>query len=650
MIRKDLAASRLSVFTKTTKLSLTVLSLAVIALVSAIGFGRTTTLVHADKGKDGRDLASLRTVSVPEPANLGRYIKNRSAAIALGKALFWDQQVGSDGQSCASCHFHAGADNRSKNQLNPGFRAIPSDHSFQLAGANYQLKASDFPLYKLADPNNRDSAVLSDTNDVVSSQGVRNFTFTGNGSGTSGTENGTSNPDADFSVTGINVRRVEPRNTPTVINTVFNYRNFWDGRARNEFNGRNPFGDLDPSAKLLRVTTPGQNPVEVQLGADASLRLDNSSAASQADGPPLSDLEMSYGNKTFQMLGRKMLGLTPLGTQLVATDDSVLGTPLSKSPLQGINGSYPQMIRDAFESEWWDSDRVIQINGNGSITILPAGTPLDDSKFTMMEYNFSLYWGLSIQLYEATLISDESPFDRYMEGDRSALTKQQEKGLGIFTGKGHCAECHNGAELTDAAVSSIEANGLTERAELADSSTEALRDVGFHNSGTRRINDDIGLGDNAPSGQPLSEARRAAGPGDTVAVNGTFKTPGLRNVELSGPFFHNGGEMTLRQVVQMYSRGGNFAEATLDKEIRKLGLSSGDIDAVVAFLKSLTDERVRMHSAPFDHPELIVPNGAIGTNTAVINDGTGNAIESKITLPAVGKNGLATAPKNFLQP
>src|SRR5438132_1497970 len=60
-------------------------------------------------------------------------------------------------------------------------------------------------------------------------------------------------PDPVFNVGGINVRGVEPRNTPTMINAVFNHRNFWDGRARFEFNGRNPIGKLDPTAKVLRV-------------------------------------------------------------------------------------------------------------------------------------------------------------------------------------------------------------------------------------------------------------------------------------------------------------------------------------------------------------------------------------------------------------
>ena len=69
---------------------------------------------------------SLKTVPVPEPTNLGDFVKDRQAAIRLGKALFWDMQVGSDGMTaCATCHFSSGmADTRSKNQLSPGLKRI----------------------------------------------------------------------------------------------------------------------------------------------------------------------------------------------------------------------------------------------------------------------------------------------------------------------------------------------------------------------------------------------------------------------------------------------------------------------------------------------------------------------------------------------
>jgi cytochrome c peroxidase len=104
---------------------------------------------------------SLKTVKVPEPDNLNDFVKDKVAAIALGKVLFWDMQVGSDGiQSCATCHFHAGADNRSKNQLSPGLLRVNADKSpnpdktvFTIGGApNYQLEAGRLPIPQAGRP------------------------------------------------------------------------------------------------------------------------------------------------------------------------------------------------------------------------------------------------------------------------------------------------------------------------------------------------------------------------------------------------------------------------------------------------------------------------------------------------------------------
>lgn len=223
----------------------------------------------------------LGQVSVPKPAKLADYVQDEKAAIALGKSLFWDMQLGSDGiQSCASCHFHAGADNRSKNQLNPGLGDV-----FDIAGRpNYQLTPGDFPFHKLADPNDRSSNVLSDSNDVAGSQGVFKSEFVDLIPG-SDKDNVKPLKDKVFNVQGTNVRQVTGRQTPTVINAVFNFRNFWDGRAQDVFNGANGLGLRDPKARILKASNPRQ------LEDVQATGLNNSSLASQAVGPPLSALE-----------------------------------------------------------------------------------------------------------------------------------------------------------------------------------------------------------------------------------------------------------------------------------------------------------------------------------------------------------------------
>ncbi|MEH2437098.1 MAG: cytochrome c peroxidase [Nostoc sp.] len=216
------------------------IAIAVIIMVAVIAGNSVSAQVT------GSPPVSLKSVSVPEPDNLGEFVKNKADAIKLGKTLFWDIQVGSDGvTSCATCHFHAGADNRSINQIAPGLLRINADRTenpdiiFNIGGApNYQLRKEDFPFHKLSNPNDS-TTVVSDINDVSSSQGVANTKFVGVIPGSS-RDLETSEPDPVFKVGGINVRRVQPRNTPTVINAAFNFRNFWDGRAQDIFNGVNP--------------------------------------------------------------------------------------------------------------------------------------------------------------------------------------------------------------------------------------------------------------------------------------------------------------------------------------------------------------------------------------------------------------------------
>jgi cytochrome c peroxidase len=583
-----------------------------------------------------RGLASLKTITVPGPtaAELANVIKDKKAAIALGKAFFWEMQFGSDGQTaCATCHFNAGVDSRTNNQADPGLRRVDGN-GFPAAdsttfhagfGPNHNLALSDFPLHTA----NRDN------NNIVGSQGVFRFNFNDVILG-QGAEDETGVLDPIWSVSNgmVNVRRSTPRNAPPVINAVFNYRNFWDGRAQSTFNGVNPFGAGDPGAHLLQSDSSGPNGT-----IEVTLRLSNSSLASQAVGPPGSDVEMSATGRPFVKMGKKMLTLTPLGLQQVAFDDSVLGS-LSARPNNGLTTDYVSMIKAAFQDKWWNSGVVVDKDSN----FLHMGAPQNTDEYSQMEYNFSLFWGLAIQMYESTLVSDNSRFDQFMEGNRGALTALEQMGMDRFHGKGGCANCHNGAEFTDATVSNVLAHGGSVVEQLPGG---RWHDIGFHNIGVRPTNDDMGLAASDPSGlASLSVAQLASmgqvtgtpvPAGAPVSVNGAVKTPSLRNIELTAPFFLNGGQATLGQVVDFYSRRGDFPSADMDPNLERASFGTLDKIAVVAFLKSLTDERVRNQSAPFDHPSLTIPNGGVVSN--------GVLTEQMITIPATGAGGGAPMAK-----
>lgn len=629
-------------------------------------------------------IASLKTVSVPEPDNIAEFIRDKTAAIKLGKSLFWDMQLGSDGiTTCASCHFHAGADNRSKNQINPGVERaniddpVVQDATFQVGGgANYQLRPEDFPLRKLSNPDDASSTVLSDSNDIVSSQGVFYSEFVEVVPGQA-EDRVNKKDDPIFNVKGIQVRRVEPRNAPTVIDAVFNFRNFWDGRAQNIFNGVNPWGLRDPNAFVGKATAFNQ----LEL---VKVSLKNASLASQALAPPVSTFEMSADGRTFQNIanklgrvhnyrqikqefesntlerGQRLLPLRPLGKQIVHPEDSVLGSD-SRYPKPGLRTmSYEKLIKDAFRPEWWRSNKWVQINSDGSRTIIDRPKSPQKNQYRLIEYNFPLFFGLAIQSYESTLISDNTPFDRYMEGDSSALTEQQKRGLETFQTQG-CVGCHFGAEFTIASVSHIRETGRIAPARFG---RQPVEDVGFLNNGVRPTKEDRGVGGNDPFGNPLSESRLAlkgtfkqllgedppviATGEENLGVEGAFKVPTLRNVELTAPYFHNGGQLTLEQVLDFYSRGGDFRDGEFPGVLPVLNLSAQDKQDIIAFLKSLTDERVRFEKAPFDHPQLFITNGHPGDQNSVVDDGTGKATDELIEIPAVGRNGGNGTP-NFLE-
>lgn len=545
-------------------------------------------------------LASLKSVSVPQPTGLDQYIKDRNALVALGKALFWDMQAGSDGRTaCATCHFHAGADHRLGNQLS-GASAV----------VNSVLTAADFPFHRLSDPANNRSAVVSDKRQVAGSMGVVEKTFLDIAFGSIGDLGITNNFASPFQPNGVHARQVTTRNSPSVINAVFNVRNFWDGRASNIFTGATPFGASDT----------GLNAWSYRNGTlqQEAVRMDNASLASQATGPALNAVEMSWAGRDWEKLGRKLLSVRPLALQRVAADDSVLGV-MADPAGNGLRAeySYSGLIRAAFQPEYWSAPD-------------PGAGP------TQIERNFGLIWGLAIQAYEATLEANDSRVDQFLEGRTDALTALEQQGLQQFrNGRSQCINCHNGPELSAA--------GFTNLARR-NGNVATAGNAGFFRLGVTPIAEDAGVGSVDGFGVPLLP--QAAG------AQGAFRVPGLRNVELTGPYFHNGGQATLEQVVQFYARNGDFpAGGNLGPGIGAIRLSQADQTAIVAFLKALTDDRVRYQKAPFDHPSLCVPNGHVQIAAGQLSvdpqqDGL-VALDTWARVPEVGQNGAKVPLQSF---
>ncbi len=573
----------------------------------------------------GQGLGSLKTVGIPAPPDLDHYVRDPQLLVVLGKALFWDMQVASDGHTaCGTCHFHAGADHRSCNQLsNPGGAFEP----------NHQLVSADFPFRLFADGNDNRSAVLRDSSQRTGSAGIFRRIF----SALTGTRSEAVVDAFDapaFRAGGLNVRQVTTRNAPSVINAVFNVRSFRDGRASDTFNGRNPFGDSDPNPNALAVSDGEIVPEMV--------RILNSSLASQAVGPPMDTAEMSYQGRTWPELGKKLLAARPLALQQVAPDDSVLGAYANPGG-RGLDASYTylSLIEADFQPAWWDSARHVdesgQVHCDGS-----AG------EFSVAEFNFPLFFGLAVQAYESTLIADDSPFDRFMAGDPDALSPQEHAGSLDFQTQAFCQFCHTGPELTRASFTSVTTRGPIDSVLTGQpGSLEFLfSDTGFFQTGVRPASEDPGLDGEDDFGAPFSLAARASL--QPLAITGAFKVPGLRNVEFTGPYFHNGGQATLEQVVDFYARGGDFPDSpNLPVEIIPVPLNTAQRAEIVAFLKSLSDDRVRYERAPFDHPELCVPIGYPAEPQADPAFPS-SAVDLWAGIPAVGRKGNA-APLQTLE-
>ncbi len=188
-------------------------------------------------------------------------------------------------------------------------------------------------------------------------------------------------------------------------------------------------------------------------------------------------------------------------------------------------------------------------------------------------------FGKAIEAYERELVSGDSAFDRYMEGEESALSASALRGAKLFVGRAACNECHRGPILSDGRFHNL---GVPQSGCAACPPQDRGRAAGIAGVLGDPFNRAGAFSDAADSSHL---AALAAGPRD----EGAFKTPTLRNVSRTAPYMHTGSLATLRDVVAFYRDGGGvdgFAGGK-DPAIRPLALSDHDVDDLVAFLLSL---------------------------------------------------------------
>jgi len=186
--------------------------------------------------------------------------------------------------------------------------------------------------------------------------------------------------------------------------------------------------------------------------------------------------------------------------------------------------------------------------------------PLFASAFGDEEINIDRV-AMAIASFERTVLSGNSPYDRYKRGDKKALTPEQVRGMSVFIDKAKCDRCHEGANFT----------------------VNAYANLGI---GTDKPDPDVGR--YAITHDPRDW--------------GVFKTPTLREIEHTAPYMHDGSLKTLEEVVDFYDKGCK-PNRNLDPNIKPLHLSDQEKKELVAFLKALSGEGWQIIKPPEHMPE-----------------------------------------------
>lgn len=198
----------------------------------------------------------------------------------------------------------------------------------------------------------------------------------------------------------------------------------------------------------------------------------------------------------------------------------------------------------------------------------------------------------AIAAYERTLLAGNAPLDRFLAGDRNALGEAAQRGLNLYRTKARCTVCHslNTAFpfLTDGNYrnTGVAANfaGFNALSRLATGAAPVP-------AGAESLNHGTSVRSTLAKQEGTAELGRFLVSDDTLDI-GAFRTPSLRNVELTAPYFHDGSAATLADVVRYYSQGGND-NTKRDWELQAINLTEAEQQDLIEFLKCLTSDDSR---------------------------------------------------------
>jgi len=187
--------------------------------------------------------------------------------------------------------------------------------------------------------------------------------------------------------------------------------------------------------------------------------------------------------------------------------------------------------------------------------------------------------GMALAAFQKTIISKDAPLDKYLKGDKDALTPAQKKGYDIFTGKGHCMSCHNGPNLTDNKFYNI---GVPENPSVVNDPRV---------SATRRFTAKV-------SGY-AAYSTLTEDPGRYLVTKDrkdwkAFRTQSLREIALTGPYMHNGVFGSLKEVIEFFNKGGG-EDQNKTPLLKPLYLTDDEKQGLEVFLKeALKGELVKV--------------------------------------------------------